>query len=456
MARTVHGVGAGASVEVDVVRVGADGAGVTAQGLRVPGVLTGERALVRVDHVGVHAHHGALRSLRRASPQRAAPRCPQWLICGGCQLLHASPAHQRELKRAWVRAALEAHGVTVDVEAVAASPADDGYRAVAKFVVGPGGTLGSYAPRSHDVVSMRGCRIHHPTVEAVAEGLRAALAEAPEGGRPGGGGTVERPRGTVERPLGLRYVVVRVARASGTAVVTLVAADRATPGVEAALDALVGRPEVMRCELHRRDASDDVILSDAPTEVLFDRGPVIERLGPVTVDLVGGAFNQVNPAMAERLYRAVLDASSVATAEVADLYAGSGVLAAWMRAEGASRVVAVEAGRRSVEALRGLAARDPGIEVVPSRVEEVRERWEGQPVVVANPPRKGLSPAVIEGLVQGRAERLTYVSCSPDTLGRDAARLVQGGFRWVRLQPFDLFPHTRHVECVASFERERD
>ena len=79
-------------------------------------------------------------------------------------------------------------------------------------------------------------------------------------------------------------------------------------------------------------------------------------------------------------------------------------------------------------------------------------------VVVVDPPRKGCSVEFLDQLNEYRPARVVYMSCDPATQARDAKFLLSFGYRISSIQPFDLFPQTRHIECLAVFERmvERD
>ena len=82
-----------------------------------------------------------------------------------------------------------------------------------------------------------------------------------------------------------------------------------------------------------------------------------------------------------------------------------------------------------------------------------RTRRETPDVVIADPPRTGLSADALRGLAAWRSPRIVYVSCDPPTLARDAARLREAGYVLHAIDAFDLFPNTPHVETVAVFDR---
>ena len=74
-------------------------------------------------------------------------------------------------------------------------------------------------------------------------------------------------------------------------------------------------------------------------------------------------------------------------------------------------------------------------------------------VIVVDPPRSGLHPKVVEQIAKLNPDRIVYVSCNPATQARDARMFTTAGYELSRLQPVDMFPHTSHVENVASFQK---
>jgi tRNA/tmRNA/rRNA uracil-C5-methylase (TrmA/RlmC/RlmD family) len=168
-------------------------------------------------------------------------------------------------------------------------------------------------------------------------------------------------------------------------------------------------------------------------------------------------FWQVHPAAAATLVDAVTEALSPCPGDVLhDLYCGSGLFAGALAARVApgGRVYGVESDAAAVAAARDNLLGVAGVEVVPGRVDEVLagESLPAATVVVADPPRTGLGPAVVAAIAAGRPRRVAYVSCDPATLARDLATFGECGYRVVTLRAFDMFPMTHHLEALATLE----
>ncbi len=69
--------------------------------------------------------------------------------------------------------------------------------------------------------------------------------------------------------------------------------------------------------------------------------------------------------------------------------------------------------------------------------------------IVLDPPRTGLSPEAMSGVLALATSRVVYVSCDPATLARDVRRFAEVGYRLEHIEAFDLFPNTAHIETLA-------
>jgi 23S rRNA (uracil1939-C5)-methyltransferase len=191
-------------------------------------------------------------------------------------------------------------------------------------------------------------------------------------------------------------------------------------------------------------------VSDTAADLFVGESPIDPQ---VTWRRRGTSFFQGNRFLIGALVRRVLAAAR--GDRVVDLYAGVGLFAVALAASGA-RVLAVEGGASSGADLEANARpfRDR-LRVERAPVEAVvTVRMDPPPdTVVVDPPRTGLSPAALGGVVGWRPSRIVYVSCDPPTLARDAARLAEAGYSLSSVDCLDLFPNTAHVETVAVFEK---
>ena len=74
--------------------------------------------------------------------------------------------------------------------------------------------------------------------------------------------------------------------------------------------------------------------------------------------------------------------------------------------------------------------------------------------ILIDPPRKGCSVDFLNQLFAFGPSRVVYVSCNPATQMRDLKSFLEKGYEIESIQPFDLFPQTRHLECVIALSRQ--
>ena len=337
---------------------------------------------------------GRLVEVVEASPDRVVAPCPYFGPdrCGGCRLQHIAPARQRSLLRQVVVDQLERLGGITDPPVAEVIPAGEyGYRNRARFGVTAEGDLAFRRFASDELVPISHCLL----LDEATSALHADVGE---------------------EVSGAAEAEVR-SGAAGGAVVTSAAG---------------AKPAVVR--------GDAVVL---------------HTVGGFEFQVSATSFFQSNAAGAEILLDLVRAAAAAAAGDTAlDLYAGVGLFARGLAADGAA-VTAVEGARSSAadarRNLHGLArvVQKPVERVVPRMARE-GERFD---VVVADPPRRGAGAGVIPAIAEVATRTIVVVACDPAALGRDAGLLRTLGWQLVSATPVDQFAQTGHVETVATFTR---
>jgi 23S rRNA (uracil1939-C5)-methyltransferase len=368
--------------------------------------------------------------------------CPHAEVCPGCPLLALPLPEQLQRKHQRLSLAFapfhELASATIE-PVVPASPVE-AYRTRAKWVVGPDGALGLFAPGSdHQVLDLPGCRVLAPPLLRVAQLVRDALA-APGWLR------------DHLRAIDLREI--HTPRRSGV-LLTLVVPLQNPPPLDDARRAAqaLASPELLAVALNLVRPGAPQILGPQTIPLL---GPSLfeDSLGSTRVLATFGAFVQAHRGQATALQQAIADE---ARGPVLELYGGSGFLGLAIAARGvpvdsveafepASRAAGEAASRARVplRALTGDAA-----EVLRALLRERR----AYDLVVANPPRRGLPPPVREALAALGPRAIAYMSCEPRTLARDLAHLARLGYAPLRVRPHDMMPQTGEVETLVLLER---
>lgn len=429
--------------------------------MHVPGALPGEQVRVRLAYVSVHARDGQreawadLLSVLAPSAERVTPPCAAQRACGGCALMCLAYPAQLAWKRERVVARLRRHEVPagIPVAACVASPSALGYRSQAKYVYArlPESrrlALGAFVPRSHSLVDLAGCRVVEPVLDEVRRMLLDLLVSS----------KVE-PFDERLRTGMLRYVVMR-ANVAGRVMVTLVAARRDFGAAREIATVLAAQcPQLASVVLNLNATTGNRIFGDAE-QLLWGEPYLEDHAGGVKVRLASRAFFQVNRAVASRIYGDIAAAVPGHVARAVDAYAGSAPIALAL-APMADEVVAIEespaatATASAFIAQQGKAARL--VRVMTGDAGRCLAALPSADVVVLDPPRKGCAGEVLAQVTRLRPRLLAYLSCEPDTLARDLAILVAAGGRVGRVTPYDMLPHTPHVETLAlvGFEGEQ-
>lgn len=264
-----------------------------------------------------------------------------------------------------------------------------------------------------------------------------------------------------------RFLVVRKSRKTNGLLVNLVTTshglerfDRA--GFTGLLQALFGQRLEGFLHTVNDDTGERVEARDGQRELVLGRAYLEEELSGLTFHVQMPSFFQTNPASAEKLYAAVVDAVREGPQDgvVLDLFCGTGTIAQLIAQQTNAEVTGVELVATAIADAEASAARN-GLERVRFHAADVGKYLEAHPeyagriaCAVVDPPRAGIAPKTLQKVIALGAKRLVYVSCNPATQARDIATLRDAGYRLKKLQLVDQFPHTSHVETIAIFEPE--
>ena len=436
-------------LELTAVRLGADLEGIglyEEMPVFVPGLLPGESGLIRIVKVEKKYAFGRLeRMLSAPSPDRQTPDCPVFPRCGGCSCRHMTYEATLRAKERQVSDCLSRiGGVTIPVLPILGMDHPSHYRN--KIALPVGGTsaqpsAGYYASRSHAIVPVSDCPNAklpgHRIANAVLDWMsRYAVAPYDE-----------------QRFSGLlRHIVIRISR-DGLCMVTLVANASSLPHLDSLIPSLA-ELGVSSLWINENRARNNVILSDRFHHIYGSKTIEDVILG-IRFELSPASFFQVNPEQTDKLYETAAAFAALSPSDtLCDLYCGAGTISLTV-GRSCRRVVGIEIVPEAVENARrnALLNHMPHAEFHAGKTEVLLPRMiqDGfrPDVIIADPPRKGMEPSVIQTIAEASPRRLVYVSCNPATLARDVRLLAESGFRVDRVQPVDMFCWTSGIETVC-------
>jgi len=410
--------------------------------LLVRGAIPGEQVTLRPGRQHKGVQEAAIEQVVAASPDRVAAPCPVYERCGGCHLQHLRYEAQLAQKAAILKETLARLGkIDVgEIPPVVPSPEPYGYRSHVRFTVFSGGegqgqgqgkslALGFYQEGSHRPVPAAGCLLMSEPMRQAAAWLEARLREAPR---------LSLRLETVElrwsTAFGSFLLIHHTGPASQGEAQQLFSLFTELPG-------LVG--QVAMARNRKRWVSGQDWIADRLDDLIFR---ISDR-----------SFMQSNWRLAEELARTVVRwLGPLKERRILELYAGIGILGLPLARAGAL-VTEVEASPEALADCRHAAKvnhigrcrfRALTAEAMLKEVEP-----DAYDLILLDPPRTGLSQDCAAELNRVKAPRLLYLSCDPATLARDLGRLRQAGYSLGRLQPFDMFPQTAHLETLVELVR---
>ncbi|MBR2441537.1 MAG: 23S rRNA (uracil(1939)-C(5))-methyltransferase RlmD [Clostridia bacterium] len=463
----------------DIVCAVTDGLGTNGEGIIrhegitffVPACLPGEKVRFKVLKIKGNIGYGKVEEVITPAEERVREKCPVALRCGGCALQHMDYPFQLSYKSKLVQDALrKIGGMDIAVPVAVKSDLPFGYRNKLQLPIGVDkngeSVIGFYAEHSHRIIPVNACTIHPEWAERLIAVLKDYMNAC------GVKGYDE-----VNKTGELRHIVAR--EIGGKYIFTLVAVKRALPNIPYLIERLSKNFFEFCLYLNFNDRDTNVIFGKE-FQLVHGRGVfeaveqgICYEAGPVT-------FLQVNENVRTKLYKDALKTVCKEGDEVViDAYSGGGLLTA-MIAKKAKRVYGIELEEEASRCADSLKRKNKleNMTNICGYVEEhlpkVLQKEQGEKVrLILDPPRAGIARSVCKALLESGIPELTLISCNPATLARDlgilTGRLIEkdgeliknpdfekgtGYYEIERIQPYDMFPQTKHVETLVVLARK--
>ena len=430
----------------------------------VEGVAPGDVADIRIVRKKKTYLEGVPEKFLHKSEIRTSPFCDHFGVCGGCKWQHIDYQHQVEFKRQQIIDNLQRIGKVAfpEVRPIVHSPETRYFRNKLEFTfsnrrwlsheeISTGKQLnrmgvGFHKPRQFDkIIDIDHCYLQGDPSNEIRNSIRnyAKMHDL-------GFYDILKKQGF------LRNLIIRTTSTGEIMVVLQVGQDQ--PELIELLQFIdQSFPKLTSLQYVVNNKGNETFF-DLPVRLFSGSEFITEKMGTLEFRIGAKSFYQTNSLQAHEMYKLIKQQATLSGIEtVYDLYTGAGTIALFIAAE-ARNVVGLELVPEAIQdAVRN--AEINGInntyfyagDIKDTFGADIIDRHGAPDVVIADPPRSGMHPAVVEQLIKFAPKNIIYVSCNPATQARDVG-LLSDHYGIISVHPIDMFPQTHHVECVIHLQ----
>ena len=443
-------------INLEITDISSDGNGVGRyenMAVFVPMTAVGDVCKVKILKVLSSYCFGKIEEIITASSDRIDVECPNFAKCGGCDFLHISYEAEKIAKKNFVKNCFERIAKTkAIVNDTLSCDNPYHYRNKVQFPVRKDengkAVAGFFAQRSHRIIPCNNCLLQPTLLNEIADYIINQM------------NTLNIKAYDEENLTGLiRHIYLRYGEVSNQLMVCLVSTKRKIWKIDTLVKNLVNAyPVVSTVILNINDKNTNVILGEENV-VIYGNGNISDTLCGLDITLSPHSFYQVNRSGAEQLYGIAKSFLKLKKDDILlDLYCGTGTIGLSMAKDVKTLV---------------------GVEIVPAAIENAKENAANNKIdnakficsdagkaaqilvnegfkptaIVLDPARKGCDENTLNAVLNMSPERIAMISCNPSTAARDCKYLIENGYEIKFVQPYDLFPRTKHVETVAFLSK---
>lgn len=420
----------------------------------VPYTIPGETVKVKILKVKSSYAYGKAIEVINNSEERIEPKCDVFTKCGGCMMQHILYNKQLDYKRNIVKNALEKIGKVenINVNKVIGMENCYEYRNKIQLPVKKNYNeeinIGFYAPKSHRVIEPEKCYLQKRETDKLIKIIRNWIHE----------NNISVYDEKTGKGL-VRHIFIRMGFNTNELMLCLVINGTKLQNNKELVNRIIKEYDNIKSILLNINTKKTNVILGEKNILLWGRPFIYEKLKDYIFKISPNSFFQVNTLQAEKLYDEVVKMGDFKKDDIVyDLYCGTGTIALYI-SKYAGKVVGVEFVEDAVkDANKNKKLNNVNnVEFYKGNVEDVvpkliKENVKANKIIV-DPPRKGCDAKLLDTITCINPERIIYVSCNPSTLARDLDILISKGYKVKEVQPFDIFPHTPHVECVVGIQK---
>ena len=394
-------------------------------------MIKGETADVKIIAEKKNYSFGIIDKLIEPSSHRVKSDCPISYKCGGCDYRYIDYEYQLKLKKEVLVNTFKGYEVKDII------PDDDPYYYRNKVQIPVRDKMmGFYRKFSNDIVEFDDCLIESKLANMIIKDLKKLLIEKHIDSK-------------------IRHIVIKYGEGTDELMLCFVV-NTFDIDLNEIVDYLTHKyPQIKSVLLNLNDKKTNVILGEKE-KLLYGRDHIYDIFDGIKVKISLKSFYQVNHDQMIKLYQKIYELSEVTKDDdVLDLYCGIGTISLYI-ARYAKHVTGVEIVEAAVNNARDNAKTNNinNCDFVLADARKGMDTYiENKDIVIVDPPRKGISPELIDSFISHGTKKIVYVSCNPATLARDLD-LLKDHYNVSPIQPVDMFPFTTHCESLVVLEKK--
>lgn len=417
----------------------------------VQNAVPGDEALCRIIKCAKNYYVARIERLSNPSSERKEPECLHFRRCGGCNFQHVSYDLEKRVKKNYVRSCLKKEGLDdVIVKDVISAEQISRYRNKAQFplALDESGRIifGFYSPKTHKVCAIEDCLIQDERFLPIAKDVVSFIQSR----------NISVYNEKTGRGL-VRHIYLRSAKNSGQLMLCLVLTEDAFSDEAEFCSYIRSKHQNVASIVFNINSENTNVILGKKYRTVYGAPHIRDVLCNRDFDISPASFYQVNHDGAELLYRTAFSMIQGDYDLLIDLYCGIGTIS--ISSYSTAPILGIEIVKDAVEDANhnAILNRLNNAEFICGDAGDafqlIHNHGSKKPLVVVDPPRKGLSEALIDDLARNNISQILYISCGADTMARDLKRFRNHSYRIGAVQPVDMFCRTGHIESIVLISK---